>query len=148
MEQFPVVPHDSIGPARLGSTRGEIRRVLGPTSATQEPHERWGIKFPAKDYFFDNAFQVSYDERETAEFIEVSSHESFVATFDGIPVHSSSADTVLAAIRMHASPDETAREYPGNQCFPALDLTIYREQSNDFIDAIGIGRRGFTTREG
>ncbi|MBI3272388.1 MAG: hypothetical protein HYZ53_25575 [Planctomycetes bacterium] len=144
-----LIHHDSLGPVRLGASRDEIRRALGPPSHTQEPHEQWGIHFHAKDYFFDNALQVSYDDDQVAEFIEASHHDSFVVTFDGVPVHSSPAEEVLATIRRHAKPDEDDREYPCNQTFPALDLTIYREHREDAqIEAIGIGRLGYTSREG
>ncbi len=149
MRELALIPHDSLGPVKLGSPRDEVRRVLGPPSHTEEPRERWGISFPAKDCFIDNALQVSYDEDQVAEFIEASRHDSFVVTFDGVPVHTSPAEEVLATIRRHATPDENDREYPCNQSFPTLDLTIYREHGEDDpIDAIGIGRPGYTRRKG
>src|SRR5688572_460758 len=117
MRQLALIPHDSLGPVKLGSPRDEVRRVLGPPSHTEEPRERWGISFPAKDCFIDNALQVSYDEDQVAEFIEASRHDSFVVTFDGVPVHTSPAEEVLATIRRHATPDENDREYPWNQSF-------------------------------
>ena len=148
MREFKVIPYKAIGPAKLGMTRAEIRKVLGEPSSVEEAHVKWGIEFPDKDYFFKNAFQVSYDANLKAEFIEISGEDGYIVTFDGIPVHSSPPEEVLAAIRKHAQPDESDSEYPTNQFFPDLDLSLYREHSNeDRFDAIGISSRNYGRNE-
>jgi hypothetical protein len=129
MKEFKVIPHESIGPARLGMTRDEIRGVLGTPSCVEDAHVKWDIQWPDKDYFFNNAFQVSYDADLKAEFIEVSSEPDFTVTFDGVPVHESRPEEVLAALGRHAEVDVTDSEYPLNQFFPKLDVALYREHS-------------------
>ena len=89
MRQFNVIPHRSIGPIKLGMTRQQVRELLGEPSAVQVAHEKWGIQFPDKDYFFNNAFQVSYDADLHAELIEAAADPAYRVTFDGIPVHDS-----------------------------------------------------------
>ncbi|MBN2587390.1 MAG: hypothetical protein JXA64_07405 [Candidatus Fermentibacteraceae bacterium] len=144
MKEFKVRPHESIGPARLGMTREDIRAALGIPSHIEAAHVKWGIRFPDKDCFYDNAFQVSYGGRMKAEFIEVSSRPDYTVTFDGVPVHGSPPETVVAAIRKHAEPDKADPEYPMNIFFPRLDLSLYREHSEEGrFDAISISTREY-----
>jgi hypothetical protein len=145
VREFIITPHDSIGPAKLGMSRSAIRQALGETSHVDAAQERWGISFPDKDYFLENAFQVSYDANLEAEFIEASSSPHYVVTFNGIDVHKSDPNVVIAELTKIAPPDTDHREYPCNQVFRDIDLTIYREHSEeDCIDAIGIGKPGYT----
>ena len=55
MTDFRVIPHEAIGPARLGMTREEIRAVLGVPSYVEAAYVKWNISFPDKDCFFNNA---------------------------------------------------------------------------------------------
>jgi hypothetical protein len=138
---FDVIPHKSIGPIELGMTRQRIRELLGEPSAVQAAHEKWGIQFPDKDYFYNNAFQVSYDADLIADFIEAAADSAYSVTFDGIPVHDSEPTVVVDAISKHASVDQNEREYPLNLWFPDINLNLYREHSElDKFDTIGIGR--------
>ena len=144
VREFNVIPHEAIGPARLGMARDEVREVLGTPSHVENAHVWYDIPFPDKDCFFRNAFQVHYDADLKAEFIEASAEDAFVVTFDGVPVHESDPEDVLSAIKKHAEPDLTDPEYPLNQFFPALDLSLYREHSEeDRFDAIGISTRDY-----
>ncbi len=139
MQEFLVKPHEGIGPARLGMTREEIRRALGQPSHVQEAHEKWGIKFPNKDFFCKNAFQVSYDDDMQAEFIEVASESEYEVTFEGVDVHRSAPQDVIAAIECFGEVDREQREYPVNLWFPSLHLSLYREHSDeDRFDAVGV----------
>lgn len=136
-----MIPHKSIGPVELGMTRQQVRVLLGEPSAVQVAHEEWGIQFPDKDYFHNNAFQVSYDSDMRAEFIEASADAAYRVTFDGVPVHEAEPSDVVAAISQHASVDVEEREYPVNLWFPDLRLNLYREHSeNDKFNTIGICR--------
>jgi hypothetical protein len=148
MKEFKVIPHQSIGPAWLGMTRDEIRGVLGTPSCVEEAHVKWDIQFSNKDCFFNNTSQVSYDTDLKAEFIEASSEPDFTVTFDNVPVHESPPEKVLMAIGKHAEPDVTDSEYPVNQFFPDLGLSLYREQSEEgHFDAIGISTRDDRKKE-
>jgi hypothetical protein len=145
MREFEVIPHTAIGAVQLGMTREEIRQILGKPSHVQSAYERWGIQFREKDYFFKNAFQVSYDSDMNAEFIEVSSESDYIVTLDGINVHASPPEKVIEAIRKYADPDEHDREYPTNIIFREIDLMLYREHGEkEHFDAIGIGVKGYT----
>jgi hypothetical protein len=139
MQELLVKPHVGIGPARLGMTREEIRGVLGEPSHAEEAHERCGIAFPHKDYFYENAFQVSYDDEMKAEFIEVSSNSKFTVIFDGVDIHRSEPDQVIAAIEQHDQPDAEDWEYPLIRLYHGLHLSLYREHSDeDRFDGIGV----------
>jgi hypothetical protein len=144
MKEFKVRPHESIGPARLGMTRQDIRAALGTPSHIETAHVKWGIGFPDKDCFYNNAFQVSYGSRMKAEFIEVSSQPDYTVTFDGVPIHGSPPETVVATIGKHAEPDVGDPEYPLNLFFPKLDLSLYREHSEEgCFDAISISTKEY-----
>jgi hypothetical protein len=144
MKEIKIILHESIGPARLGMTRDEIRGVLGTPSRVEDARVQWDLQWPDKDYFFNNAFQVNYDADLKAEFIEVASEPDFIVTFDGVPVHDSSPEVLLGAINKHAKADLTDTEYPLNQYFPDIALTLFREHSDeDSFDAIGIGTEDF-----
>jgi hypothetical protein len=141
MHRFNVIPHKSIGPVELGMSRQQVRALLGEPSAVQVAHEKWDIQFPDKDYFYNNAFQVSYDSDLNADFIEAAADPAYRVTFDGIPVHESEPSVVFDAISKHASVDREEREYPLNLWFPELHLNLYREHSEyDKFDTIGISK--------
>jgi hypothetical protein len=139
MQEFLVKPHVGIGPARLGMTREEIRGVLGEPSHVQAAHERWEIAFPNQDFFFENAFQVSYDDAMKAEFIEVASNSNYAVIFDGVDIHRSEPDQVIAAIERHDQPDKEDWEYPLNQFYHRLHLCLGRHHSEeDRFDCVGV----------
>jgi len=139
MREFKVIPHRSIGPISLGMTRDEVRRILGKPSSVEAAHEKWGIHWPDRDFFFNNAFQVTYDAEFETVHIEVCATPDYIVTFDGIRVHDSPPQEVVDALRKHAKVDDQHREYPTNLWFPDLDLNLYREHSDeDEFDTIGI----------
>ncbi|MCA9030342.1 MAG: hypothetical protein KDA66_06000 [Planctomycetaceae bacterium] len=141
MRQFNVIPRKSIGPVELGMTRQQIRGLLGEPSAVQVAYEKWGIEFPDKDFFYNNAFQVSYDSGLHADFIEAAADPAYRVTFDGIPVHDSEPSLLVDAISKHASIDREEREYPLNLWFPDIGLNLYREHSEfDKFETIGISK--------
>ncbi len=144
IQEFAVIPRCSIGPIQLGMSREDVRQILGPPSSVQNAYEKWGIQFPDRDHFFRNAFQVSYDHNLRAEFIEVSAEEGYLVTFEGIHVHASAPDVLVAAIQKLGDVDTTTREYPLNMWFPTLGLNLYREASEqDPFATIGICTEGF-----
>jgi len=139
MQEFKVIPHSSIGPIRLGMVRDEVRRILGEPSSVEAAHVKWDVHWPDRDFFFNNAFQVTYDSTLKAARIEASGDSSYTVTFDGVSVHDASPQEVIEAIGRHAAVDDQHREYPTNLWFPALDVNLYREHSDvDKFDTIGI----------
>jgi hypothetical protein len=139
MHYWEVVPLESIGPVQLGMSQEEVRAVLGEPSYIEQAYERWGIAFPDKDCFFRNAFQVSYDRDMRADFIEVSKSQDFIATYEGLEVHTTPAPELVRAIFRRAAFDENNREHPVNYWFPKLYLNLYRSDGDfEFFDTIGI----------
>ncbi len=144
MIEYRVVPHDSIGPVRLGMSRNDVRLALGEPSISEKAEIRWGIPFPDKDYYFDNSFTVNYDKSLNVEFIEVSSNPNYIVTFDGIDVHNSPPKKVITSIRKYSATIKKDDEYPVNQIYIDLDLGIFRENvDEDHINSIGIGIEGY-----
>jgi hypothetical protein len=119
--------------------REEVREILGEPSSVEDAHVKWDIHWPDRDFFFNNAFQVTYGSGLKAVHIEVSADSSYKVTFDGVPVHDSPPQEVMEVIEKHAAVDDKHREYPTNLWFPTLDLNLYREHSDeDKFDTIGI----------
>ncbi|MEO3879468.1 hypothetical protein [Rheinheimera fenheensis] len=145
MNNYEVEPYVGIGPVKLGMTRREVRELMGEPSAVQDAYEKWGIKFPDKDYFYENCFQISYSERGTVNFIEASMNFRYCVVYLGLDVHRTAADKVISQIQKIASPDMTAREYPMNQLFPEIDVSIYREEM-ERIEAFGISISGYRNK--
>ena len=147
--EFKVIPNKSIGPAQLGMSREQIRKVMGEPSAVQDAYEKWGIHFPNKDFFYKNAFQVSYDKEMKAEFIEVSAESDYVVTFDGLPIHESSPEIVISTISKYGEVDKTEKEYPINLWFPSLNINLYREHSaDDKFDTVGVCTPAYSQNNG
>ena len=139
MLTFHAVLLKAIGPVELGMTREEVRSFLGEPCSTSEAHEKWGIRFPDKDCFIDNAFQVEYSPAGCACFIETSMHESYRVEFSSLDVHRDDASLVISSLEAVGQPNREDREYPCNQVFPSIGVSIYREHSEeDNIDAFGI----------
>lgn len=144
MNTYIVIPHEGIGPVKLGMTRLEVRGVLGTPSAVQEAHEKWGIEFPDKDYFLDNAFQVEYSDHGRVCFIEASKHDAYRIEYLGFDVHRDDPMAVIQAIERVSPPDRGNSEYPCNQTFLDIGVSIYREHSEeDHIDAFGISTEDY-----
>lgn len=139
MQEFKVIPLSSIGPITLGMTRDEVRQILGQPSSVEAAHEKWGIQWPDRDFFFNNGFQVTYDSEFKAVHIEACAESDYIVTFDGIPVHEAPPQEVIDAIGKHAEVDDQHREYPTNLWFPDLHLNLFREHGDeDKFDTIGI----------
>jgi hypothetical protein len=145
MVEFKIIPHEAIGPARLGMTREEIRKIFGNPVHIEVTYVQSGIRFPDRDSFFSHGgFQVHYDSDLRVEFIEVAAEPDYMITFDGIPIHDSAPGKVVAAIQKYDEPDMTRRGYPTNLLFSALDLSLYREHSDkEPFDTVGISTKEY-----
>ncbi len=145
MKNFIVVPHSCIGPIQLRASPDEVRKNIGDPEITEEAHEKWGIEFPAKDYFFEASLQVSYDREMKVDCIVAAQHVSYRVIFDGVVVHDLPVVDMISVVRRYCEPDRADEEYPVNQIFKKLDLTLYREHSEKKrFTAIGIGIKDYT----
>lgn len=144
MKKYVVIPHNSIGPIKLGMSKKSVREIFGKPYFSNDSYTKFNINFPAKDYYFNNAFQINYDKNENVEFIEVSSHKDYQIILDEISIFDNSPEKILNLLKKHDLPDENNSEYPLNIIFKNLDLTLYREHNeNEKFDAIGIGIKGY-----
>jgi hypothetical protein len=147
---FDVRPLDGVGPVRFGMSRADVRAVLGEPSYAQERAP--GGQGPAgKDYFFENAFQVTYDAVGEVDFIELARH-AIRALYSGAPVLELAANNAVALVARDAAFDASVPEHPVSFAFPTLELSLWRScvpeddpdgDAGRHFEAIGIGRRGY-----
>jgi len=121
---YDVVPHEGIGPVRLGMTR----------EAAREAMERAGVLLPpvqgepSRDVYHDAGFQVSYDTSGTVEYIELSRGAPFVARYRGVDVFTAPADELVALVAETAPYDPHDPELGYTYLFAALDLSLWRPE--------------------
>jgi hypothetical protein len=121
---YELEPLVGAGPVRLGMTRQEVRAALG-----REAKEF--LKGPTSTRFAD-AFgadlHVFYDERDRAEFIELSRGGEHAPRLYGIDVLERPADEVIQAIteRTPYDPEDDAHERGYSYTFPLLGLAFWR----------------------
>jgi hypothetical protein len=151
---YDVVPHEGVGPVRLGMSR----------EAAREAMERAGVPLPPvhvetpRDDYHDAGFQVSYDESGMVEYIERGRSGPFVARYCGVDVFTTPADALVTFVSDTAPYDPDDPELGYTYLFRALDLSLWRpvlpedceeEDQPDEYDcgrvftSIGVGRRGY-----
>ncbi len=150
---YDVLPHEGIGPVRLGMSRAEAREAM----------ERAGVPPPeqvetSRDLYHHAAFQVSYDAFGTVEYIELGRDGPFGVRYLGVDVFTTPADELVALVAERAPYDPDDPELGFTYLFPALDLSLWRpvmpedceeEDEPDEYDCgrvfttIGVGRRGY-----
>jgi hypothetical protein len=69
---FIVEPNIGIGPIKLGMSREDVRKQFNGEYRTY----KHGSSKIYTDTFFDNSFQVSYNEKDTVEYIELSGYKN------------------------------------------------------------------------
>jgi len=135
-ETFDVVPHEGIGPVKLGMTRDEVAAALGEPGNGFEPTE-W--------YWRSSAVHVCFDGNGRAEYIEVSAVEALQARLNDVPILEIDAEEALALLTALAPYDPDDRELGYSYIFPALELAVWRPvlpEEGDELDPFGdpIGR--------
>ncbi len=65
--QLEIVPHQGVGPVKLGMTRIQVREALAAYADTELDQ----LTSPTLDYAFGNSLQIEYDENGHAQFIGV-----------------------------------------------------------------------------
>jgi hypothetical protein len=151
---YDVVPHEGIGPVRLGMSRAEAREAM----------ERAGVPLPpvhledSRDEYHNAGFQVSHDASGNVEYIEIYRGEPFVTRYRGVDVFTTPADEMVALVAETAPYDPDDADLGLTYVFRALDLSLWRpvapedceeEDEPDEYDCgrvfttIGVGRRGY-----
>ncbi|MFJ4444879.1 hypothetical protein ACIPZ8_22675 [Pseudomonas sp. NPDC089422] len=118
MPVFEILPLHSVGPARLGATRVEVRQAMDASGfPLQTAHGNC-------DYFSNAAMQIEYGADDKALFIGVSGGAAFRVVFKGVDVFNLPANEVFAlmADADGSGPhDFNSDEY----CFPNQILTLW-----------------------
>src|SRR5687767_12420352 len=72
--RFDLKPHIGAGNLNLRMTREELRSILGQPEYSSEKsvleYGDFSIPIPAKDGYFENELQITFDDDNKADFIE------------------------------------------------------------------------------
>ena len=130
-ETFDVVPHEGIGPVKLGMTRDEVDAALGEPGNGFTPDEQ---------YWRSSAVHVCFDGNGRAEFIEVSAVEALQARLNDVPILEIDAEETLALLTALAPVNPDDRELGYTYEFPDLELAVWRPvlpEEGDALDPFG-----------
>ena len=89
---WSIAPLIGLGPLRLGASREEVLRILGPQSRCIGK----GASTVLTDVFGDSCVYVFYDDQANVRFIEV--FEGIDVSFQGVSLLGYPAHNVLAAL--------------------------------------------------
>lgn len=168
--KFDLKPHIGAGRIKLEMTRQDIRSILGEPEYSAEKsimdYGDFSIPVPAKDGFFENELQVTFDADGKAEFIEFSGKdaEHTEVYLNGIEVFKISAPKLIDEIikLTNGEFDKENDEIPYSYVFPSIDLAVWRqvipeldeenEEIPDFDEGkyfwtIGLGIKGYYRKE-
>jgi hypothetical protein len=143
VEDFDIIPHQGVGPIRLGMSRADVHEHFGKPDHVDD----------AREWFLDG-FAVDFDSSGVVEFIELAESTRFKALFNGQSLHELDADDAVALVVADAPFDEDDPELGYTYVFPKMQMSLWRpmipdtEQSPDDPDgrhfqAIGLGRKGY-----
>jgi hypothetical protein len=164
--RFELIPHIGVNDIKLGMSRKEIVRILGePEYSTEKSKLEFEdiiIPIPAKDGYFKNELQITFDDGGRADFIEFSGRAAKHTTvfFQGLNVFRTPAPELIRAIAEITKTefDKDEEEIPYSYVFRAIDLAVWRQvipqedenknmisQSDDgkYFWTIGIGVKGY-----
>lgn len=126
--KYLIEPHIGIGPISLGMIRDEV--VAAMEQCGGGPPVPRGSE---TECFFENAFQVSFDGTDKADFIEICSGIPGEVLFGDRDVFDMHADELLALIRNYEEPDHKLSEPPDSYVFSGLILTLWgRDEQYDY----------------
>ena len=78
-QDFEIEPHVGAGPIKLGLSREEVRRLMGPPFRTYSK----AAGEPLTDTYFGTDLQVCYDNGDRVEYIELNGPRSINPTLRG-----------------------------------------------------------------
>jgi len=141
MDKLNIKPHVGVGKIRLGMNKIEVNQLLGEPLSYEEDIE----------YYFNNFLQISYDEKNEVEFIEIFSSINFDVEYNGIQIFNSTAKEVIEKICEFQKYDENDPELGYSYIFKNIDLSLYRsvvpendeDKEGKYFSTIGIGIKGY-----
>ena len=147
MKTYQVVSHQGIGPIQLGMSRAESRAAMNLPFTSSKRHPT----SPEVDFYYENSFQVFFDENDKVEYIELSKSDSFKAIYRGVNTHTTEAKRLIAHLLQDARFDESHWELGYSYIFPALELSVWRatlpadeaDEEGRYFATIGVGKRGY-----
>lgn len=168
--RFELKPHIGAGEIKLGMTRDEIRKILGKPEYSSEKsvmdYGDFSMPIPAKDGYFKNELQITFDDNNNADFIEFSGKDSeFTEVFlKEIEIFKTPALQLIEEISVltNSDFDKEEEEIPYSYIFPSIDLAVWRqvipemdEQTEEIPESdegkyfwtIGIGIKGYYENE-
>ncbi len=168
--RFDLEPHIGAGKIKLGMTRDETRKILGkPEYSAEKSVMNYGdfsMPVPAKDGYFKNELQITFDDNYKADFIEFSGKDSeFTEVYlKDIEIFKTPALQLIKDISVSTNSDfdNEEEEIPYSYVFPSIDLAVWRqlipemdEQTEEIPESdegkyfwtIGIGIKGYYENE-
>lgn len=153
-----VEPLKGINEVCFDMRREDVHRLMGLPDSTSEPTffdlDEDEIAVPRTDYYLNNALQISYDQSEKVEYIEVATQASNVQVelFE-INVSMTSAHTVIDILtdQFKMEYDTACIEIPYSYTFLEESLSFWRpvlpENDSDgegrYFDSVAVGRKGY-----
>jgi hypothetical protein len=120
-----IVPHEGVGPVRLGMTRSEVMVALKAVPGALNRHESRGTL----DYFFESALQVEYGVDGRAHFIGASFHPGCGCSYSllGLDPWSLSAEELFELL---AREDGGQHDFDASEhLFPNIIVTLWDADS-------------------
>ena len=168
--KFDLKPHVGAGNINFGSTRKEVHLILGtPQYSSEKTVINYGelsIPVPAKDGYFDNEIQITFDENNAVDFIEFSGKNAkhIEVYLNGIEVFKTPAQKLIKQITdtTNAKFNKEEEEIPYSYVYPLIDLAVWRQvipeldETKEIISdsdegkyfwTIAIGKKGYYKKE-
>lgn len=148
MAEYVVQSHVGVGQILFGMTRDEVRSLMGGLPVT---FHRSVAEDPAIDAFFQTSFQISYDNDDRVEFIELARDPTLTVLYKGHDVFMLTAEELVQLVSQDAPYDPNDPELGFSYTFLDLDIALWRatvpEDEDDpdgrFFDSISVGRQGY-----
>jgi hypothetical protein len=153
-----IKPHEGINDIDFGLDSKAVHLKLGtPESTKEQSIFQFGeisIPEPKTDYYFNNSLQISYDENNKVEFIEIANKESNLEiSIYGFSLNQVSVEKVISFLitERKLKYDENGEEFPYTYNFVNKDLTFWRQvlpeddkdENGKYFDTVGIGKIGY-----
>ena len=145
MKTFHLQPLVGVGDIKLGMSRAEVHRVLGPCGVSFKKSRQ---SAHPTDAWLDNGFQVFYSGAEPCvEYVELSRGSGFEVELWGRPIFSTDASLLVEFIARQAVLDRTNPELGYSYIFPSIELSLWRptvdKPESLLFSTVGIGVHGY-----